>query len=696
MATAIYTKGSGDPYIDGLLYGTQWTGRITYSFPDSEALYDAYYGHTFSGFEQVTAQQQNAIQCILNGKVASGTALFRYGSFSQVSMIDIGLANKPSGLSDLMMANTDWFDMENLDTARVADFPEPEGGASSGDVWFGNDYPGYRTPTPGSYEWLTHIHEFGHAMGLRHGHEAYGYLGNAAPVPQGRDAMEFTVMTYRSYVGGPTDGYVNEAYGFAQTLMMLDIAALQHLYGANFGTNSGNTVYRFNASTGEMSVNGVGQGAPGGGIGGEANRVFLTIWDGGGVDTYDFSNYGDGMQINLNPGSWSLISQLQRAYLGNDRYASGNVYNALQFHGDSRSLIENAIGGAGDDRMEGNAADNTLTGNGGNDTLIGAAGADRLYGGTGDDTLGGGVGNDTLDGGAGKDVLKGNLGNDIYVLGAEQDTITDTGGIDTITSIITRSLASYSGIENLTLLGTAKIDGTGNALANVLTGNSAANTLDGGAGNDMLDGGAGKDILKGGLGDDIYVLGAEWDTVTDTGGTDTITSIITRSLASYSTVDNLTLLGTVAINGTGNALANNLTGNGAANLLDGGAGNDRLLGGQGNDTLTGGAGRDCFVFDTALNAVSNVDKIIDFSVPDDTIILENAVFTALRAAGTLAASAFTSNLTGHATTANQRIVYESDTGKLFYDANGSAAGGETLFATLKPKLALTYLDFSVI
>jgi len=153
--------------------------------------------------------------------------------------------------------------------------------------------------------------------------------------------------------------------------------------------------------------------------------------------------------------------------------------------------------------------------------------------------------------------------------------VTDTSGIDTITSTITRSLAGFATIENLTLLGAAAINGTGNALANVITGNGAAN---------VLNGGLAADTLIGGLGDDTYVLENGADAVVDTGGADTITSTITRSLAGFATIENLPLLGSAAANGTGNGLANILTGNDAANTLNGGLAVDTLNGGLGNDT----------------------------------------------------------------------------------------------------------------
>jgi serralysin len=257
-------------------------------------------------------------------------------------------------------------------------------------------------------------------------------------------------MTYRSYVGQSLsidhgyDGYSNETWGYAQTYMMQDIAALQYMYGADFTDNAGNTTYRWNPATGQSYVNGVLAIDPGG------NRVFQTIWDGNGTDTYDLSNYATNLDVDLTPGGHSTFSSVQRAYLGDGHYARGNVFNALQYHNDARSLIENAIGGSGNDALVGNAAANLLTGNAGNDTLTGSAGADTLQGGLGNDSVLGGSGDDSLKGGNNDDLLHGDAGDDR------------------------------------------------------LFGHIGADTLQGDAGNDLLQGNANRDVLVGGLGSDSF------------------------------------------------------------------------------------------------------------------------------------------------------------------------------------------------
>ncbi len=527
--------------------------------------------------------------------------------------------------------------------------------------------------------------------------------------------------------------------------------------------------------------------------------------------------------------------------LGNDTYVTDGGDAIVEGYGEGTDTVRSSVSytlGAHLDNLtltgfgalngDGNTLNNVLTGNGGNNILNGGAGYDKLIGGAGNDTyvlgaesdtvsdsagidtitsaisrslagnatienltllgsgninatgnalantLTGNSGNNMLDGGAGKDKLIGGAGNDTYVLGSESDTVTDSAGIDTITSTISRSLAGYATIENLTLLGSGNINANGNALANTLTGNS---------GNNTLNGGAGKDKLIGGAGNDTYVLGSESDTVTDSAGIDTITSTISRSLAGYASIENLTLLGSGNIKATGNALANTLTGNAGNNTLDGGTGKDKLVGGAGNDyyladgaetiiesanagtdtvetrasftlaanvenlvltglndlngtgnsgsnnitgnmaanilkgeagndaltgfdgndtlsgglgkdALSGGSGKDTFIFNTQASS-TNIDIIDDFSVAD-AIQLENSVFAAMTKTGKLASTAFARNASGLARDKDDRVIYETDTGKLFYDADGNGKGAAIQFAILSKGLALTYGDFFII
>jgi len=373
-------------------------------------------------FAQVAAPQMEAMRAILTGTSTSGDVLHTtaVAQFTNLRFTDAGFGAAVIRVGQNAVAPTAWgFYPENA---------HPIGGH----VWFGTTY-NYRNPVLGNYAYQTHVHELGHALGLKHGHEAGGPDNRA--VPAELDSLEFTTMTYHGFQGqppDPTDGmlrYHNELWGFPQSFMMLDISALQHLYGANYDYNASDTRYQWNPTTGETIIDGVGQGAPGGGIGGAANRVFLTIWDGGGHDTYDFSNYANDVSIDLTPGRWSVTSPAQLANLGGGNLARGNVFNALQFEGDLRSLIEDANGGSGSDTIRGNAADNHLSGGGGADVIFGATGSDILDGGNGNDELHGDnavsglpAGNDTLIGGVGNDFLDGDAGNDSLIGGVGQDT----------------------------------------------------------------------------------------------------------------------------------------------------------------------------------------------------------------------------------------------------------------------------------
>lgn len=411
--------------------------------------------------------------------------------------------------------------------------------------------------------------------------------------------------------------------------------------------------------------------------GGVGNDVLIgglgndSLFGGEGSDTAKYDTVLQSVYVDLNgiPGT-------------TNRHAMGQGFDTL-------NLIENVTGSGLNDVIRGSGDANVLRGGNGNDQIEGREGIDTLHG---------DAGNDVLNGGDGIDTLVGGTGNDIYQVDSASDVLTEllNEGTDTVQAGFTYSLATKANIENLSLTGGAAINGTGNTLNNQIIGNSGANTLDGGTGNDVLIGLGGLDTFIGGLGNDVFYVDSQSEVVTEAlnAGTDTVVAGFTYSLAAKANVENLILTGGVA-NATGNTLNNALTGNGAANVLNG-------L--QGNDTMTGGAGLDTFAFNTALNAATNLDRINDFNIVDDVIHLENTgagLFTAITGGligggGVLAAAAFVKNATGVATTVNNRIVYNTTTGDLFYDADGSGAGASIKFATIVNKAALTNADFIVI
>lgn len=348
----------------------------------------------------------------------------------------------------------------------------------------------------------------------------------------------------------------------------------------------------------------------------------------------------------------------------------------------------------------------SVDGAGGNDTINGSATDDALYGGLGLDQLKGNAGNDWLDGGGGNDTLTGGAGDDDYVVDATGDVVTELagGGTDTVHSAVNFVLSAN--LENLELTGNLGINGTGNAGGNFITGNSNNNRIDGGAGGDVM---AGRD------GSDTYIVDSDADIVIETaadGDRDQILSSIGVS-ALTDNVENLTLTGTAVV-GNGNALANDLQGNALANnmigfagndTVNGGAGNDTLFGGDNNDTIIGGAGNDqlsggdgadVFMFGSALLA-TNLDHIDDFTSTTDQIQLSASVFTGLVANGSLPRGAFRSG--AGFTTANDaddRIIYNTTNGDLFYDRDGFPGPAAAVkFAVLDGAPTLAASDFFV-
>jgi Ca2+-binding RTX toxin-like protein len=265
----------------------------------------------------------------------------------------------------------------------------PDSQPSAGDVWIRDNQNINEPFAPGAFQWSLVIHEIGHALGLVHPFETDSVGGNVTMDPA-RDSTEYTIMAYRGSTTVPARDQVGfpEQGGEPQTWMQYDVAALQAMYGANYTTRAGNTVYAWDPATGQMSIDGVASGsAP------VINRILMNVWDGGGNDTFDFSNYRTNVTADLRPGGWSSPSSTQIP-ITNTQFdafgarAPGSISTSLLVNGDTRALIENATGGSGNDTLIGNQVGNVLTGNAGNDRLIGdgvvewndlAASVHRLY-----------------------------------------------------------------------------------------------------------------------------------------------------------------------------------------------------------------------------------------------------------------------------------------------------------------------------
>jgi Ca2+-binding RTX toxin-like protein len=312
-------------------------------------------------------------------------------------------------------------------------------------------------------------------------------------------------------------------------------------------------------------------------------------------------------------------------------------------------------------------------------------------------------GNDSLTGTPGNDTMNGGLGDDTYIVTAG-DVLTDAGGVDTVLSPVAWTLADS--FENLTATGTAEVNLTGNNAANVLTGNAVHNFFNPRGGNDTIQGGGGDDWVRlggGGVpsyGTKVIDLGAGLDSL-DFGGFARSAIVVdlaagTLSGGGEAGAGSATLISIEQVIGDG--FNDQLSGSAAAETLNGGAGNDTLSGMGGNDTLIGGTGQDTFLFAAAPGA-GNADLVSDFVSGTDKLSFDNSVFTALGADGNFVAgdarfaagAGFTSG-----GDASDRIVYDTSSGNLYYDADGSGAGAALLVATLQGHPAIAATDITVI
>ncbi|WP_264182322.1 DUF4214 domain-containing protein [Brevundimonas poindexterae] len=420
-------------------------------------------------------------------------------------------------------------------------------GAVQGDVWINNSLSYNAVPVLNAYGYQVLTHEIGHAIGLSHP-AAY----NAGPgvsityeahATYFEDSRQYSLMSYFSEqnTGGDFIRWVGNS-GFRQysaAPLMDDIAAAQRLYGANMTTRTGDTTYGFNSNAGQPWFAPDGNGT-----------LIFAVWDAGGNDTFDFSGYSTNQLIDLRQAAFSNVGD----YIGNVSIALGAV-------------IENAIGGSGNDQIRGNSGNNSLRGNGGNDQIDGGLGIDTV-------------------------VFSGNRSQYTITWNGQIGTVVGPDGTDTITNVEflqfadttiaatpTGGLVVAGDITNETINGTALADAIGG-----LGGNDTINGL---AGNDTLDGGFGNDILNGGEGDDVLIGGMGDDTLNGGNGYD---------IADYSTaIGGITLNGTSVTGAAGTDTLSGIEeviGSTVSDTLTGGAGNDVIRGGGGVDVINGAGGND--------------------------------------------------------------------------------------------------------
>ncbi len=415
------------------------------------------------------------------------------------------------------------------------------------------------------------------------------------------------------------------------------------------------------------------------------NDTFITsaadnFFDGGdGIDTYSAERAEKGATIDILQGqAFSFFSATAERF--------SNVENAR-----GSNFADKIFGDDNANRIDGLAGDDDIDADGGDDTIDGGAGQNEVFGDLGFDTL-------VIDanravvqisGNATQFVITGTLADgsafSTTAAAVEQIQFKDqllsagqlffpavTGLVDaakiigplvSIADTSARITAAFNGADPVDPPGVTGKTVTGDGKNNSLTGGENNDTISGKGGNDKLKGLAGDDRLSGGKGNDSLKGGDGDDSLFGGKGDDSLKG------------------------GNGD---DNLEGQSGADKLSGGAGSDVLDGGKGKDTLKGGDGQDFFVFN-AEPVKANADKITDFSVADDSIGLSADIFGIAKTG--LSADLFKVIGDGASADEDDRVIYNSDSGKLFFDADGSGGGKAKLIATLEAGLALTELDF---